>query len=430
MGVKREAVWVFSSTGVAAVSQFTVYALLARSGTPEVLGWLAIVNVVLMLIFLLQEMGLSNYFIHRQDLDRKEQSTLFAMNVMAGFTAALMLILLAHPIGSFYDAPMVTSGLMLVSVNFIFIGMSSQYQAQFIKTFRSHDLAKIEILSRLMMLAISVYFIFWCDLSLIGYFYAVLISSLIKLCMIVCVAPKEWHPSWCFEWGIVRPAASYGGYQLAAQFINQLRTQFDQLIIGKWLGIESLGIYALAKELVMQPLKITSPLVSRLVLPRLASLQSDASAFSALFEKASRMVLTLNALIYVLVSLGVIYILPVIFGSDYSEVVDIFAILLLVGLLRPTGILFGAIVNAQGNSKIEFKWCCLSGGGSLFMLGLALPFESISAFAGAMVVSQLLLSCYAARFFAATLIHVNASKYFRSVAVLTIGYLVFTALDW
>ncbi|HBI06300.1 MAG TPA: lipopolysaccharide biosynthesis protein, partial [Erwinia persicina] len=67
----------------------------------------------------------------------------------------------------------------------------------------------------------------------------------------------------------------YGVYQLGSQTINQLRTQADSLIVGKVMGAEMLGVYSLAKELVLQPLKLVTPVINRLALPRFAEKQHE-----------------------------------------------------------------------------------------------------------------------------------------------------------
>jgi exopolysaccharide (amylovoran) exporter len=137
MSIKKEALWVFSSTGISAVSQLLILALLAKSADASVLGELAIINVVLALAFLLQDMGLSSYFIHRQSLNKNEESTLFAINVCLGCAATLIVLLAAYPVGWFYESESITSGLILVAFNFILIGATSQYQAHYIKALKN-----------------------------------------------------------------------------------------------------------------------------------------------------------------------------------------------------------------------------------------------------------------------------------------------------
>ncbi|WP_142890641.1 oligosaccharide flippase family protein, partial [Klebsiella pneumoniae] len=88
-----------------------------------------------------------------------------------------------------------------------------------------------------------------------------------------------------FEKNICKGVFSYGIYQLGSQIINQLRTQLDVIIIGKVLGGDSLGLYSLAKDLIMQPLKLITPVINRLALPRFAEAQRDTNLLETVYLK-------------------------------------------------------------------------------------------------------------------------------------------------
>jgi len=388
---------------------------------------LAIINVVLGLAFLLQDMGLSSYFIHRQDINHKEKSTLYAINLILGCIATVVVLLIAIPIGWFYDSQDISTGLGIVAINFIFIGATSQYQAHFIKSLQNHTLAKIDIFARLSLLASAAFMIIQSELGLFGYLYAVLVASIIKLISMLIIAPKDWHPKWTFDLQIVKPAMVFGGFQMGSQIINQLRTQVDQLIIGKVIGIEALGIYALAKELIMQPNKLIAPISSRLVLPRFAKLQSDVKALSVLFDKSITILLGFNAIVYLALTLAVFYILPVFFDKNYAQSFEIFSILLLIGLIRPSGSLLGLLAQAKGVSKVEFKWNMIASIVSISAIICAIPFKTLTAFAYAMVLSQLILSSSAILFFSKQLLPLKIINYWRNIFLLTLSYLSFMA---
>lgn len=430
MSIKKEALWVFTSTGVTGVVQLVVLALLASTGGSEVLGQLAIINVVLALAFLLQDMGLSSYFIHRQTLSHAERSTLFAINLVLGTIVAVIVLLAAYPIGLFYDSSVISTGLALVAVNFVFIGANAQYQAHFIKSLKNHSLAKIEISSKLIMLLSSACLIFQFELGIAGYLYAVIIASISKLCLSLLVAPKHWHPRWSFDLSIVKPAMHYGGFQMGSQIINQLRTQADQLIIGKWLGIEVLGIYSLAKELVMQPIKLVTPITSKLVLPRLAKVQSSSAHLADIFDKASKVILSVNLIVYMSATIAIFYLMPLFFAKDYSHSFSIYTLLLLIGLLRPIGSLFGALAQSQGASNIEFSWNVIASVVSIVALLIAMPFHSLEAFAIAMSLSQLLLSSYAVVFFSKRLNAVSVLPHMLKIAGITLLYVLFLLVTY
>ncbi|XPF96132.1 oligosaccharide flippase family protein [Colwellia sp. RE-S-Sl-9] len=424
MSIKKEAIWIFGSTGISALSQIIVLILLSQSEDVGVLGELAIINIVLFFAFSLQDLGLSSYFIHRQSISKKEESTLFSINLALGCLATIIVFFLSIPIGVFYVSDNITKGLQIVAFNFIIIGATSQYQAHFIKMLQSDLLAKIEIISKVILLCFVLYFVYYLNMSLFGYLYAVLIGSAVKLLLILFISPVEWHPSFSFDKNIIKPALRFGFFQMGSQIINQLRTQLDQLIIGKWLGIEALGVYSLAKEFIMQPTKLIAPITSKLALPRLAKVQTSVKGTKLIFNQASQAILLLNMIVYLILTIALYYLIPQFFGQDYIYSFEIYTTLLLVGLLRPIGSLFGVLAQSQGVSNIEFRWNLISAMLSVVVLCLAFPFKTLEAFALAMIGSQLLLSFYAPIYFSKYIGGIDHKKHLIRIVFIVFLYCI------
>ncbi|WP_148180527.1 oligosaccharide flippase family protein, partial [Klebsiella pneumoniae] len=72
-GLRKQASWLLFSNIFAAILQIIQISVLARHLELHELGMLAIVNSILMIAMILQDMGMSSYIIHRQDLSRDEQ---------------------------------------------------------------------------------------------------------------------------------------------------------------------------------------------------------------------------------------------------------------------------------------------------------------------------------------------------------------------
>ncbi|RCU49462.1 hypothetical protein DU002_11095 [Corallincola holothuriorum] len=419
MRIRTEALWILISTGIGGLSQLTIYALLSRSASAEVIGQLAIINVALGIAFLLQDMGLSSYYIHRQSISAEQRSTLFAVNTAFGIISALVLAISSVPIGSFYESDAIANGLILISLNFFFLGVSAQYQASYIKYLKNDKLAKIEIFSKLCVLSVSAFLIVYFNMGLTGYLYSILLASAVKFFLLLGFAEKSWHPKLKFDKQVIRPALNFGVYQLGSQVINQLRTQADQLIIGKSLGVESLGVYALAKELVMQPTKFVGPMVSKLLMPRFAMLQSNMDEYNRYFDKARLILCSVNTFIYLSLAIFSYFLIPVVFGDEYSIAIEILMIILLVGLLRPVGSLFGALSQSKGKSNVEFFWNGFASVISLSILLVAAYIGTIYAFAIAMAVTQLILSLVSGPFFSRNLVGLNIGSHIIIIVSIT-----------
>jgi exopolysaccharide (amylovoran) exporter len=424
LSAKKEVIWVVGATGISTATMLIIFLLLARFTSPEVLGQLAIINIVLGLAFTLQDMGLSSYFIHRQSLSNEERSTLYFVNVIFGVLACIIVVAISFPIGYFYKSEAIVNGLLLVSLNFVLISLSAQYQASFIKDLKSNVIAKIDIITRGFLLIVASILIAYFDMGLRGYLYGLLVSYILRYCLFLWISPKSYHPRFNLSVAVIKPALTFGCFQMGSQLVNQLRSQADQLIIGKVIGMGELGIYSLAKEIILKPLRFTGPIISRIAQPRFAKIQDDILALNAMFLKISKLILVFNTLIFALVALILWFAIPVLFGEEYEAAFPIFLILILVGIVRPLGSILGALSQAKGNSKLEFTWNVLASFVAVVALFIAIPVGTLYSFAVATASSQALLTLISLSYFSKGLGELQVAPLQKIIVVISVVYFV------
>lgn len=71
-GIKKQAIWLLGSNTISAILQILQISLLAHHLKLSELGVLAIVNMVLMVAMILQDMGMSSYIVHMQEMTRRD----------------------------------------------------------------------------------------------------------------------------------------------------------------------------------------------------------------------------------------------------------------------------------------------------------------------------------------------------------------------
>jgi exopolysaccharide (amylovoran) exporter len=148
------AAWTVSVTLVGAVAQLLQISVAARHLTSAEFGVLAIVNVMLFVVTAFQDMGLSSFCVHLGEAPRRSHSTLFWISAGLGAVGAAMVAAVAAPVANFYAMPGLVPLLELLAVNFLVIGLSGQYQANYIRVFQAARLAQIELGARLVALGI------------------------------------------------------------------------------------------------------------------------------------------------------------------------------------------------------------------------------------------------------------------------------------
>jgi len=328
----------------------------ARYFAPAEFGALAIVNIVLWIVTGFQDMGLSSYCIHLGEKDRRTNSTLFWTSAALGAVTAGIVVVIAAPAESFYGIRGLSELLILQSLSFLILGVSGQYQAHLIRVFRAAALARAELVGRVVAFFVTCYCIAWLHLGPAAIVIGYLVFSAAKLAAIVHVAEKEWHPRFEFDGAVAPAAIRYGAYQAASVMINQIRQQLDQIIIGKALGADSLGLYSLAKELLSYPMRFMQPLISRLMLPSFAKEQGNGPRLRGVFIRALKITTFGSAFAHGILAVFGWWVVEIVYGQKYFAVVPLVAMLLVFATLRPLGFVVAMLAQATGRTDLEFKW--------------------------------------------------------------------------
>ncbi|RLM03735.1 lipopolysaccharide biosynthesis protein [Gibbsiella quercinecans] len=422
--IKKQAVWVFGGTCVIGALQVIQLGFLARTLSVTELGILAIINAILAVAMVLQDMGMSSYVVHRQQLTRKEQSTIYWVNTSLGLITSLLLIVLAWPISIFYAQPRLLDLIILASLNFSVLGCLSQYQAHFIKVKKVILLSKIEVFSKLISVIFTVALLYFSSLTISSVILGLLVNALIRISCMIFFAEPTWHPTFSFCKSTCKSAIKYGSFQLGSQIINQLRTQADSLVVGKVLGADMLGIYSLAKELVLQPLKFITPVINRLALPRFAEKQNSNAEVKSLFLKATFTIVGFSAVMYLSIGILSPTIVSILYGHEHISVASLLPLMLIFGLLRPMGGVTGALSQANGRTNIEFYWNIVASIVVLAVLGTTMLWSNVYYVAASLSIAQILISIFVFPFFIKPVVGVGFFAYIKQWIWVVVAFIL------
>jgi exopolysaccharide (amylovoran) exporter len=356
MSRTRAAAWTVAVTMVGAAAQLLQISVAARFLGPAEFGVLAIVNVMLTIVTAFQDLGLSSFCVYLGEVPRRSHSTLFWISTALGALGAAIVFAIAGPMARFYEMPTLAPLLELLALNFLLIGLSGQYQANYIRVFQAEKLAKIELAARMAGLGVALVLLVGAAWGLYAIVVGMLVFAVVKLALMAVFAPRDWHPGLLFDSTLAPRALRYGAFQGGSQLVSQVCMQADRLIIGKALGAELLGVYSLAKELIGYPMRFIQPLVARLILPTLASHQHDSVALRAEFVRGLRATAIFCGAIYAALALLAPWVVGILYGPGFATVAMLVPLMTLFGALRPLGANTGMLAQATGRTRNEFIW--------------------------------------------------------------------------
>lgn len=422
--LRLQAAWLFSSTCFAALLQVLQLAVLARKLDSHQLGVLAIVNALLAIATVLQDLGMSSYVVHRQTISVREQSTVYWINVIFSLVIGGALILLAWPVAWFYHLSEMAGLVALTSLNFLVLGHLSQYQAYYVKAQRMIELAKIEIVSKLFAFVCTLAMIYLASLKVSAVILGLFINALSRTLLMMFLGERTWRPSYEFDRGTAVSAMRYGFFQLGSQSISQLRTQADSLIVGKLLGADTVGIYSLAKELILQPLKLILPVINRLSLPLFAQRQHDRTQTQQLFLRATFITTLISSGLYLAIGVCSPIIAWLLYGNTWRDVYPLVPLMLLFGMLRPMSGLTCTISQANGRTNLEFYWNIIASSVMVALFTTVAFYPNIHYVALLLSFTQLVISLLVHPVFIRPVTGISFLAYTRQWAPITLLFII------
>jgi len=318
-------------------------------------------GLVAMALFLVQfsnifvDMGMSTAILHKQNATRREYSSIYWLNIFISVFLYVLLLLATPFAARFYEEPQLTSLIPVMGLNLLFMAVGRQHYTIMQKNFKFEAIAKTELLSFFIGLISAVLF------AVNGYgVYSLVYSTLIASCIsnaLFFILNMRLNPiSFHFKMYETKPFLKIGGFTMGSSMLDFFSREIDVLIIGKMLGAESLGVYSLAKQIVLKLFSVINPIVISVFSPLLASIQKEKERVKASYLKLIKYFAYINFPVYVFMMVSSKEFLEIIYGSTYVEAYQVLSFLAfaycLIALSNPVG----SLQIATGRTDIGFVW--------------------------------------------------------------------------
>lgn len=360
MTLKKKALrgvrWTSFSMLMVSFLQLAQMSILARFLRPEDFGLMSIVVIVIGFSQAFQDMGLSNAIIQKSQVSHVQLSSLYWLNLASGICLCGVMFGLSPVIASFYGEPRIIELVKMVSSIFILVALGNQYRALCQKDLDFKAMELINVLSSLTAFITSVVlaingFGVWSLVS------GVIVQSGIGNISFLIYGLKKYHkPSLVFNHSEIRGFYSFGLYQMGEGSINYISANSDKLLLGKFVGIPSVGVYNLAWQLIIFPLSKINPIINKVAFPVYSKVQNDKEILNRYYSLIVKALLLITVPVLVFLMFFSRDLVLVLFGNGWVETSDLLAVLSLVGILKALGNPGGALMLALGKAHIGFWW--------------------------------------------------------------------------
>jgi O-antigen/teichoic acid export membrane protein len=357
------------ATILIAIIQIAQIAVLSRFLEAKDFGLMAILMVVVGFSQSFIDMGISNAIIHKKEITNKQLSTLYWLNIITSIIVYVIILIITPYVSNFYTSQELNYFIPLIAIALIIQSFGQQFQVLLQKDLQFNKIAYTELYSKLFGLIIAILLAYY-NFGIYSLIFGVIIPIFIKTIILIYLGLSYHKPIFYFNLKETKFFINFGFFQMGERMIYFFNSQIDIILIGKLLGNDILGLYSLAKQFVMRPAGLITPVLSRVMFPIMAKKQNDILSLQQIYIK---IINVLSSLIFPLYGLIIIFsheIVILFFGEKWLDMQFILQLLAIYAAIRSVTNFTGPLVLATGKIKRSFVWNLVN----LFLLPICIYF--------------------------------------------------------
>jgi O-antigen/teichoic acid export membrane protein len=332
--------------------QFIGLMIFSRIFTPQDFGLFATFSVITYFFQIVSDFGIGPALINKKEVSVTERNGLFTFTIILSLIFSFLCYFFVSEIGQLMNVVLVDY-LSLLIIVVLFNSMSVVPIALLQKDLLFLKIAKINIFAELISIIICL-----ISYSNGGGVYSLLmkpaIFAIFKFIIVYVESLKTKLGKLRieFEFGILKEIYSFSSFQFLSTFLNYISTNIDKILISKYLGLEVLGFYDRANQIIRYPLVLFSFSLNQTIQPVLADGRRDAKFIYSIFQALTSRLLSFTILISVFVSFNAQQIIYVLLGSDWLELTEIVEVFALLIPLRVLVSISGAFFQVLDNTRL------------------------------------------------------------------------------
>lgn len=325
--------------------------VLARLLTPEDYGLVAMVTAVTGFVSIFKDMGLSAAIIQKKELNQNQVSSVFWINCLVSLGIAIIVAFTSSLLVNFYNEQRLFNITLVFALSIFLTGLSLQHNALMKRQMKFKTLSKINIISSVTSLITGII------LAWKGFGYWAIVATTICPPLYSTIAlwiACDWRPHLEFKTKNTKSILSFGAGLTGFDLVNYFSRNMDNVLIGKFVGSNALGIYSKAYQLLLLPITQLRDPLNTVALPALSSLQSDKWKYNHFFR---RYLFTLAFFSMPLVVYCAVFseeIISVILGEKWLEASYVFKLLAIAAFIQPVASTQGLLLITTGQSRRYF----------------------------------------------------------------------------
>jgi PST family polysaccharide transporter len=330
---------------------FTVSVVLARLISPQTFGLFGMAAIFTGFALHIATLGMEPAIAQRRNLTEGHLRSGMTLSVLMGLTITAALWLLAGPVAVFFHEPRVAPVLRVLSLIFVFSGLSSTSMGLLRRRLEFDLIFKAELTAYLVGYTAVSITLAALGHGLLGLVAGTLVTHAILCCLVLYFARPPLGFGW--SWEDARELIGFGGGVSLTRLFGAAATRVDNIAIGRFLTAADLGLYARAYNIMFLPLIRFTGIFSSVLLPVYAKMQDDRPRIADGYLK----VLGASTLFVFPLMVGLMlsarYVVVGVYGPKWEGATLALRVLCAAGVFKIGSSMAASVVQASGRVYLQ-----------------------------------------------------------------------------
>jgi O-antigen/teichoic acid export membrane protein len=338
--------WQMTSVASKACLQLFVLAVLARYVSPEEFGYIAMANMVMVFVEMLAEAGIGPAIIQKKDLLEEHIRAGFALSVLFGTSVVLLLWISAPLVAVFFHTESLVGVIRAIGFSVLITKISTVSRSRIERDMRFDILMGVDVLAYLFGYALV-----GVIMAVHGYGVWAIIAGRLTQCGMQTISLLVIRTIPMKPVFFLRPYKDllmFGGGLTLVRIFDNIASQGDYFIIGRFLGSTSLGFYERASSVMAMPGQYLSFALDKALFPAMSQVQSQAKRLENAYFTATNIISLLLIPMSVLMIIIAPELIVTLLGPNWSESILPFQILSMTVVFRIFINISDTLVRATG----------------------------------------------------------------------------------
>jgi O-antigen/teichoic acid export membrane protein len=301
-----------------------LYLVLAQWLSPEDFGLVGVAVSVMALLAILQQGGLMETLIQKEEKIEEAANVIFWLNIVLGCLLYILLFITAPFLATYYSDLRLIPIFRILGLQLIFAGLGNTQYAQLQRSFKFKDISFIQIAVSFLPFLVSI------PLAIIGFRYWALVcglftSYLMKVLFVWLKTP--WRPRISFNIIVAKQVIRFGGFVLLEAILGWFLAWCDNLIVGKYIGITALGIYSLAFNFSSAAVGVPLSAITGITLPAFSRIQKNRDILAKAYFHGNKIIAAYSIPAGIGLAITSSLVVSSLFGNKWVDMGVILAIL-------------------------------------------------------------------------------------------------------